>query len=81
MSGYEFVNENESNIDRYGIRIDKGGNEHPLFLGKVIYKGQAEAQLCIGRYEPGHHGICFIEVGKHQEIGVSDGVQILQIKS
>jgi len=83
MSGYEFVNQDESNINRYGIHIDKGEDEYPLFLGKVIYKDKEDKdQRKIGRLYGQYSGIsCFIEADEEQEIVVSDGVQILHSKS
>jgi len=75
MNGYEFVNAYESNIDRYGIRVQNGVNEDPMFFGKVVYQGLRY----IGKYH-GQHGTCYIAVG-NQEVSVPNVLQILQSKS
>jgi len=63
----------ESNIDRYGIRVDNGVNEDPMFFGKVIYAGHRY----IGRYQPAQNGTCYIAVGT-EEISVPTVLEILQ---
>jgi len=74
MHGYEFVNFDQSNYERYGIRVENDVNEDPLFFGKVIYHGLRY----IGRYHPGH-GTCYIAVG-NQEVSVPNVLEILQSK-
>jgi len=75
MFGYEFKKIEESNIHRYGIRVENGVNEDPLFFGKVIYHGQR----FIGKYQPGEHETCYIAVGD-QEVSLTNALEILQSK-
>jgi len=65
MYGYQFVKDNcPQNIDRYGIRVENGVSEAPMFFCKVMYGGQRY----LGKYRlGGQYGTCNIAVGLTEE--------------